>query len=118
MITQAMYLGVFVDDLEAAIRFYHEQLGLRLDGEASIPGQYARFNLSDSIALALFQRDTAIPSGPRYEFGLIIDDADGTHAHWKERGVQLADAPQDMPFGRTFALLTPEGYSLRIIQPS
>ena len=118
MITQMAFFGVFVKDLEAAIRFYQDLLGFNLDVEASIPGQYAQFNFSNGCALALFQGDAGSSNTPLYEVGLFSDDAHATYTRWKEQGVGLVDVPQDMPFGRTFVLDTPHGYALRVIQRS
>jgi catechol 2,3-dioxygenase-like lactoylglutathione lyase family enzyme len=117
MITHVGFVGFFVRDLEAATTYYRDRLGLPFDEAQSIPGQLAYFELPGGVALNLFQGDAAQTDGPRYELGLIVDDALETYQVWKERAVEFVDAsPQDLPFGRTFRLRTPEGHCIRIIQ--
>jgi catechol 2,3-dioxygenase-like lactoylglutathione lyase family enzyme len=117
MITHVGYVGFFVRDLEAATAYYRDRLGLPFDEAQSIPGQGAHFELPGGVALGVFQADAAQTDGPYYELGLIVDDADEMYQVWKERSVEFVEAaPEDMPFGRTFRLRTPEGHCIRIIQ--
>ena len=117
MITHVGFIGFFVRDLEAATMYYRNRLGLPFDEGHSIPGQLAYFELPGGVALNLFQADVAQMDASVYELGLIVDDAYETYRVWKERSVDFVEAsPQDMPFGRTFRLRTPEGHCIRIIQ--
>lgn len=117
MNTHVGFVGFFVRDLEAATLYYRDRLGLPFDEAQSILGQLAYFELPGGVALNLFQADAAQMDAPLYELGLIVDDARETYRVWKARSVDFVEAsPQDMPFGRTFQLRTPEGHSIRIIQ--
>lgn len=117
MITHVGFVGFVVHDLEAATTYYRDRLGLPYDETQSIPGQLAYFELPGGVALNLFQGDGAQRDGPRYELGLIVDHALETYQVWKEGSVEFVEAsPQDLPFGRTLRLRTPEGHCIRIIQ--
>ena len=48
---------------------------------------------------------------------LAVDDADSFYAELKEKGVELLDEPNDMPYGRTFLMKAPGGQVLRIYKP-
>ena len=116
MIKQANYLGVVVSDLEASTAFYRDMLGLAVNEAESIPGQYVQFDLNGGAIMSL-QAATEIPGGAPFEPALVVDNADATHAEWQAKGVDLLEAPNDKPFGRTFLFRTPEGQVLRAYQP-
>lgn len=115
MITHASYLGIVVDDLEAATTFYRDALGFTIDQEESIPGRYTQFKLDGETILSL-QADTQTPNGQPFEPGLMVDDVDATYATWTSNGVDILAEPHDMPFGRTFLFRTPDGHVLRVYQ--
>lgn len=114
--TQANYLGIVVKDLAAATGFYRDTLGLPVNEAASIPGFFVQFKLEGGAILAL-QANTEVPGGQSFEPALLVEDVDATYQQWRQQGVDLLDAPNDKPFGRTFLLRTPEGHVLRIYQP-
>lgn len=117
MITKADYLGIVVDDLEAATRFYRDSLGLVVDEAESIPGYYTQFKLNGGGAILSLQANTEIPGGAPYEPAVLVDDVDGTYAKWQANGVEMLDTPNDKPFGRTFLFRTPQGHVLRAFKP-
>jgi catechol 2,3-dioxygenase-like lactoylglutathione lyase family enzyme len=118
MVVHGTYLSVFVSDLNRAITYYRDGLGLHLEEGASIPGQYAQFSLGNGSSLALFDESLRPAEAPRFELGLLVKDVDAVHDSWGDHGVLSPEnQPMDLPFGRTFALTAPEGYSLRVIEP-
>jgi predicted enzyme related to lactoylglutathione lyase len=117
MIMQATYLGVVVNDLAAATAFYRDRLGLTVDEAESVPGIFTQFKLNGGVILAL-QANTEIPSQQPFEPALLVNDVDATYAAWKAQGVELLDAPNDKPFGRTFLFRTPEGHVFRAYRPN
>lgn len=116
MVRQAGYIGIVVDNLAAATAFYRDTLGLPVDDTASNPALFIQFNLAGGAMLAL-QAGTEAPDGQPFEPALVVDDVDATYATWQSRGVELLDAPHDMPYGRTFLFRTPQGHVLRAYQP-
>ncbi len=112
------YLGLFVRDLTKATTHVRDGLGLVLNTEQSIAGQYAQFDLEGG-GLALFHAALAAADGASYELGLLVDDIDGVFATWKACGLSSDEAaPQEMPYGRTVRLRTPDGHPIRLIQPA
>lgn len=117
MIQTAGYLGIVVDDLEASTKFYRDTLGVKVNKDRSVPGQFTQFDLEGGAVLAL-QAGTDIPTAPQFEPAVAVEDADATYELWKSRGAEMLDEPQDMPFGRAFMLKTPDGHVLRVFQPA
>ena len=115
MIKQANYLGIVVKDLAAATAFYRDTLGIPVDEGDSIPGYFTQFKLDGGAILAL-QADTEAPDDLAFEPAVLVDDVDATYAAWQAKGVQMIDAPNNKPFGRTFLFRTPEGHVLRAYQ--
>lgn len=115
MIKQANYLGIVVKDLTAATAFYRDTLGIAVDESDSVPGFFTQFKLNGGAVLAL-QAATEVPDGQAFEPAILVDDVDATYATWQQQGVELLDAPNDKPFGRTFLFRTPEGHVLRAYQ--
>lgn len=115
MITKSNYLGIVVDDLEAATAFYRDTLGVTVDEAQSVPGQHTAFHLEGGSVLAL-QAGTEIPGGQGFEPTVQVKDVDATYAAWKARGVDLIDEPNDQFFGRTFLFRTPQGHIWRVYQ--
>ncbi len=115
MITKTNYLGIVVDDLEAATAFYRDALGMTVDEQQSMPGQHTAFQLEGDTVLAL-QAGSQVPDSQAFEPTVQVEDADATHAAWKARGVELLDEPNDQFFGRTFLFRTPQGHVIRAYQ--
>ena len=105
MIKQANYLGIVVKDLAAATAFYRDTLGIPVDEGDSIPGYFTQFKLDGGAVLAL-QANTEAPDTLTYEPALLVDDVDTAYAAWQAKGVEMIDAPNDKPFGRTFLFRT------------
>ncbi|NJN82299.1 MAG: hypothetical protein HC802_08510 [Caldilineaceae bacterium] len=116
MIAQAAYVGIVVSNIEEATAFYRDQLGLTVNEQESIPGQYTQFQLEGGAVLSL-QKGTDIPGGQTFEPAVLVDDVDATYATWKARGVDMVDQPHDLPFGRSFIFRTPDGHALRAFRP-
>jgi len=115
---------LYVDDLEAAERFYGGPLGLALDSRKE--GLFAFFRIGDAMLL-LFKpgasrRSRGVPAhgaeGPGHAcFAVAEDELDG----WKGRLEAAGDAiehEQDWPRGgRSFYFRDPAGNSLEIATP-
>ena len=108
-----------VDDLARSMRFY-EQLGFsveeryeregKLNGVRMVAGQ-ARVNLTqDDWAKG---RDRVKGAGVRL-FIPTDQDVDAVAAAAKAAGLTLESGPDDMPWGRAFALTDPDGFKLTV----
>lgn len=100
---------LFVEDQEAAKRFYVEKLGFVVAEDERL-GDFRwllvrpRGNKEVAIHLALatsLEHKTLIGSQAGNEpfFGITTDDCRGDYAELKRRGVKFEGEPQEMPFG-------------------
>lgn len=109
---------LIVSDLEAAVRFYSETLGLRLADH--FPGDYAGFQLDQGVTLALHvphDGHTHAVAAAGLELSFSVADLDATVAALRTRGVQLLRPPTDMPWGSREAQLTdPDGHLITVKQ--
>jgi lactoylglutathione lyase len=111
-------ITVFVEDLEAAKRFYRDVFDLPVvfedDNSAVFKFGETLVNLlTTSEAHGLVEPATvATPdTGVRFQFTLGVDDVDATCDELKERGVDLLNGPMDRPWGiRTASFRDPGGH--------
>ena len=115
MLNGLRFVLAHVADLATARAFYTEKLGLTVELEQPGFVQFARpggegawFALSEDANARAF-------SDP--EFWWYVDDADGACAQLAERGVEIAEQPHDMPFGRVFSIHDPAGSALYMMEP-
>ena len=115
---------LYVDDLQAAERFYGEILGLEVDSRKE--GVFVFFHLRD--AMLLLFRAAAVRTGNRVPahgaqgpghvcFAVAESDLDGWMAHLRAHGVSI-EQEQAWPRGsRSFYFRDPDGNSLEIASP-
>jgi catechol 2,3-dioxygenase-like lactoylglutathione lyase family enzyme len=115
---------LYVDDLEAAERFYGGPLGLALDSRKE--GLFAFFRIGDAMLL-LFEpgasrRSRGVPAhgaeGPGHAcFAVAENELDGWKGRLEAAGVAI-EHEQDWPRGgRSFYFRDPAGNSLEITTP-
>jgi catechol 2,3-dioxygenase-like lactoylglutathione lyase family enzyme len=111
-------ITLFVEDLEAAKRFYGEVFGLPVafEDENSAVFDFGNtiVNLLKSTAARELVEPAAVASreaGARHVFTIEVDDVDATCAELKTRGVELLNGPMDRPWGvRTASFVDPGGH--------
>lgn len=118
------YVVLIVADLERALSFYTEVLGLPL-GHRS--GSYAQLATGDT-RLALYERSAMEatlgcslrapgPDSPGFEIGFKVDDVDRAYAELVALGAEPAVAPTDRPWGqRTAYVRDPDGHLVELAQ--
>jgi catechol 2,3-dioxygenase-like lactoylglutathione lyase family enzyme len=111
-------ITAFVEDLDAAKRFYTEVFGLPVAYEDDAS---AVFNFGNTIINLLkteAAHDLIAPAavaspdaGARIQFTIAVDDVDAMCAQLAERGVELLNGPIDRPWGiRTASFRDPGGH--------
>jgi catechol 2,3-dioxygenase-like lactoylglutathione lyase family enzyme len=111
-------ITLFVEDLEAAKRFYREVFELPVtfeDGNSAVFrfGETLINLLKTSEAPGLVEPATVATrdAGVRFQFTLGVDDVDAMCAELQERGVDLLNGPMDRPWGiRTASFRDPGGH--------
>lgn len=111
------YAILFVSDLERAVAFYRDVIGLPLRFAAEA---YAEFAV-EGAKFALFPRcelpsliGIAAPSDPvpwpQGEIAFFVEDVDADHARLQAAGVRVLAPPTDRPWGeRTLHVADPDG---------
>jgi predicted enzyme related to lactoylglutathione lyase len=112
---------VFVNDLQAAKRFYEQTLGLPLKADGGAYGYcvFAAGNCelvietvnadADADDVAMIGRFTGL--------SFRVDDIAATHASLQARGVSFASSPERQAWGGIIATLRdPAGNQLQIVQ--
>jgi lactoylglutathione lyase len=120
------YLILYVRDLDQAVGFYTEVVGLPL--KLRRPG-YAEL-ATENLKFALYQRSglpgligeeaagaPAAATGPAGETLFLVDDVDAEAERLRHAGVQVLTGPTDRPWGhRTLHLLDPDGNVVELAQ--
>jgi len=118
------YLILIVEDVDRALGFYVDVLGLRL-GHRS--GDYAQLD-TGTTRLALYTRsamaktlgmalDLPVSSAPGFELGFKVSDVDAAFAELIARGSQPVMPPTDRFWGqRTAYLRDPDGHLIELAQ--
>ncbi|MFL5928841.1 MAG: VOC family protein [Gaiellaceae bacterium] len=111
-------ITLFVDDLEAAQRFYTDVFGLPVvyEDENSAVFRFAAtlINLlraSEAPSLVAPAIVAPVEAGVRHQFTLGVEDVDEMCEELKSRGVELLNGPMDRPWGiRTASFRDPGGH--------
>lgn len=123
-LTAPDYLILIVEDLDRALRFYVDVLGLRL-GHRS--GEYAQLD-TGTTRLALYTRSAMAktlgmalnpPSSnaPGFEVGFKVQDVDAAFSELIARGAQPMVPPTDRFWGqRTAYVRDPDGHLIELAQ--
>lgn len=113
-------LRIFVDELEPAIGFYRDQLGLELSESAPEFG-WARFS-AGAVDLGLERLDATDPEaeglvGRFVGASLGVTDIHAEYAALSEKGVDFLEPPELQPWGGTLAhFRDPAGNILTLMQ--
>ncbi len=111
-------ITLFVEDLEAAKRFYGEVFGLAVayedDDSAVFEFGNTMVNLlrTEAADELIAPAPVASPAhGSRVQFTIEVDDVDALCAELVGRGVELLNGPIDRPWGiRTASFRDPAGH--------
>lgn len=118
------YVVLIVEDLDRALKFYREVLGLRL-GHRS--GDYAQFD-TGGTRLGLYTRNAMArtlgmvlkapaPDAPGSEIGFKVPDVDAAFSELVERGASPVTSPTTRPWGqRTAYVRDPDGNLIELAQ--
>jgi catechol 2,3-dioxygenase-like lactoylglutathione lyase family enzyme len=111
-------ITLFVEDLEAAKRFYREvfELPVAFEDDNSTVFRFGEtvvnlLKTSEAPGLVEPAIVATRDAGVRFQFTLGVDDVDAMCEELKERGVELLNGPMDRPWGiRTASFQDPGGH--------
>jgi predicted enzyme related to lactoylglutathione lyase len=114
-ITGPDFIGLQVRDVEASAKFYQDVVGLTR-APLEVPG--AVVFATEPIPFAVRTTQVDLDAVDHLGYGAAIwfraDNADASYARLNEHGVTIAVEPFDGPFGRTFAFVDPDGYTITV----
>ncbi len=96
----------YVDDIEAAKRFYVEVLGLQVQRYHPTFVQFENFAIAS---------DEALNAGREPEVYWVVPDAAAALAELESRA-EIAVSLREMPFGKVFAVKDPAGHALYLLE--
>jgi len=111
-------ITLFVEDLDAAKRFYQEVFGLPVSFEDDDSAVFDFGNTIVNLLKATAARELIEPAavasqgaGARLQLTIEVDDVDATCEQLAARGVELLNGPIDRPWGvRTASFRDPGGH--------
>ncbi len=111
-------ITLFVEDLDAARRFYRDVFGLPVHFEDDASAVFKFGDTLVNLLRATDAKDLIEPAivahaeaGARTQLTIEVDDVDATCAELQRRGVQMLNGPIDRPWGiRTAAFRDPGGH--------
>ncbi len=112
---------LYVESPAASVTFYRSLLG---KPPLEMSPTFAMFEMNAGTMLGLWSRQDVAPAATPAgggEIAFTMPDAaavDAVHAEWRRRGLEIAQAPTDMDFGRTFVALDPDRHRLRVFAPA
>ncbi len=110
---------LYVNDALASAALYAKLLG---HSPTQSSPNFVVLPLGASTSLGLWSRHMVQPAVEAAsgggELAFMAKNPDAIHADWAARGLQIAQAPTDMGFGRTFVALDPDGHRLRVFKPA
>jgi catechol 2,3-dioxygenase-like lactoylglutathione lyase family enzyme len=108
-----------VADVERALHFYREGLGLKFNPPSSesavgavVGGVFLLLHKDFESGLEGKERGLGI------ELHFAIADADAYCAELLSRGIEPLAEPEDRPWGRVFSVRDPDGYSIEFVAPA
>lgn len=114
------YVILYVGDLEHAIAFYRDVIGLPFKFSDHGYAEFATTNLK----FALFEKSSARaligrePDGAfASEILILVDDVDAEAARLRGAGAEILSGPEDRPWGhRTLHVAGPDGHVVEFAQ--
>ncbi len=115
---QVFAVTLFVDDLAATERFYHEVFGMPLVHKDEDAIAYRFPNIVVNLLLASAAPELIMPAPvgtegtpARMMLTLEVEDVDAFAAHLRTLGVRILNGPLDRPWGpRTVTIADPSGH--------
>ncbi len=114
-VTGPDFVALQVRNLEASRCFYEEQLGLEVEPQG--PSNAVVFR-TEPIPFAVREPVLDLTAVDRLGWGGALwmksDNSEELYGSLRSGGVEIAQEPFDGPFGRTFAFVDPDGYTVTV----
>lgn len=109
------FVLLFVTNPEKSSLFYKDFFEIKPVEESPT---FVIFALKNGVMLGLQSKTSAkpcveVPAGA-LEICFPNENVDTLYEEWVKKNVTVAQKPIDMPFGRTFVILDPDGHRIRV----
>lgn len=111
-ITGPDFIGLQIEDLNAAKAFYGDVLGMKVQAERPDAVIFASQPIPFACRTPLEDLSDAKKRGQGVALWFACADADALHDELSAQNVPIAFKPKDGPFGRYFAFVDPFGYTI------
>lgn len=105
------YVMKFVSNMDRAVKFYRDTLGLPLKFQSPEWSEFA----TGTTVLALHPASERNPAG-KVELGFSVDDLNAFHTAMTAKGVKFSMPPKAQDFGWLAQFLDSEGSSCSVAQ--
>lgn len=120
------FVLLYVQNPIKSAEFYAKLLGKPIIDQSE---GFAMLPLIENVMLGLWALQDVIPpisndgseKGGASEIALNLDDnaaLEKTHTEWASNGISIIQEPMDMPFGRNFVAIDPDGHRIRVVAPA
>lgn len=118
------YTVLIVEDLDRALAFYVELLGIELNHRS---GPFAQLRTGDT-RLAFYERtamektlgmplEAPADNAPGFELGFYVANVDNAYAELVVSGANAVTPPEDRPWGqRTAYVRDPDGHLIELVE--
>ena len=107
------YAIKFVADMDKAIAFYRDTLGLELKFQSPFWSEFA----TGQTTLALHPASADNPAGA-VQLGLAVDDLDELYARRDQGGIEFTEAPKEMHGSKIARIRDSEGAEVSLSGPA
>jgi lactoylglutathione lyase len=118
---QLRYVILYVEDLDEAVAFYRDLVGLELrfveEGYAELATGATRLALYERARLPDLLGEKGTAEGPAGEVCFLVDDVDAEAERLRGLGARILSGPVDRPWGhRTLHVAGPSGFVVELAQ--
>lgn len=104
----------YTNDIQTAVEFYSEQIGLQLDERTG--DKYVSFRFDNGVKLGIKKAVEGREIPGAQTFFLAVDDATGEYAKAKAKGLSIFKELVDEPWALEFSMLDPDGNKIEFVQ--
>jgi YD repeat-containing protein len=117
MVTGLRFIWLEVADLGRSVRFYRDDLGLRVEETAPCRGQRTARAKAGELELVLVEAGQSDPPrGTGIRVYLVTHELEHYAAALRSRGIEIGTPTEEPWGGQVIAIADPDGYRLCLVQ--
>lgn len=104
----------YTNDVDVAVEFYTEKIGLKLEREGDDNYASLLFNNGVKLGIKKATKEREVPGSQT--FFLAIEDAELDYRNAKEKGLNIYQELVEEPWALQFSVLDPDGNKIEFLQ--